>query len=128
MARHATEHKPWPALDKFILLNPRAEDHLAPFVKIFDTSTMEYELVIPTVDQRMMISIITAWPADVIKHYNMVQYTWYEKNNCKHIFSIVSGLKPDEILVQNTVLVDYGVKIPGLKLSSPQTLIRILQD
>ena len=132
MARHAVEHKPWPALDKFILLNPRAEDHLAPFVKIFDTSTMEYELVIPTVDQLKMISIVKAWSADVIKRYNMVQYTWYENQGCKHCFSIGPGLKPNEITIQNTVLIDYfaatsGIRTvyPRLELGAPTSLVRI---
>lgn len=127
MARHATEYQPHPALDKFILLNPHAEDHQPPFVKIFDVETLEYFNAIPTEDQHKMVEIIKAWPAHVFDQHNMVQYTWYRKNNCKRIFSIGPGLRPNEISIHNLVKVDYSVKIPGLRIQEPQALIRIIE-
>jgi len=125
MARHATEYRPHPPLDKFILLTPDASME-APFVKIFDVETLEYFNAIPTVDQHKMVEIIKAWPAYVFDRYNMVQYTWYRKNNCVHIFSIGPGLRPNEISIHNLVKVDYNVKIPGLRIQEPQALIRII--
>ena len=131
MARHAVEHKPYPPVDKFVLLNPHPDMKSPPFVKLFDVEALEYVNAVPTVDQQLMIKVIRAWAPDIFDRYNMVQYTWYEKQGCKHCFSITPGLKPNEITIQNTVLVDYFARgdiravYPHLEFGASTSVVRI---
>lgn len=76
MARHAVEHKPYPPVDEFILLNPHPDMSSPPFVKLFDVEALEYVNAVPSVDQRLMVKTISAWAPDIIDRYNMVQCTW----------------------------------------------------
>lgn len=50
MARHAVEHKPYPPVDEFILLNPHPDMSSPPFVKLFDVEALEYVNAVPSVD------------------------------------------------------------------------------
>lgn len=78
-----------------------------------------------------MVKTISAWAPDIIDRYNMVQYAWYEKQGCKHCFSIAPGLKPNEITIQNTVLIDYFAQdtmraiYPHLEFGAPTSVVRI---
>lgn len=135
MARHAVEHRLYPPIDKFILLNPHPDMKSPPFVKLFDVEALEYVNAVPSVDQQLMIKTISAWAKDIFDRYNMAQYTWYEKQGCKHCFSITPGLKPNEITICNTVLVDYFAQdtairngravYPRFEFNSPTSLVRI---
>ena len=131
MTRHAVEHKPYPPVDKFVLLNPHPDMKSPPSVKLFDVEALEYVNAVPSVDQQLMIKTISAWAKDVFDRYNMVQCTWYEKQGCKRCFSIILGPKPNEITIQNTVLVDYfaqdtmRVIYPHLEFGASTSVVRI---